>query len=69
LRERLQAIENKEHPTLPERWNEVVPSPPRKDRKREMREAVVENADKTEGKDRDLCTAMAGRKGSTQAKI
>jgi hypothetical protein len=32
----------------------MPPSEPRKDKEREMRQAVVEDADKTEGKDRDL---------------
>jgi hypothetical protein len=31
----------------------MPPSEPRKDEEREMREAVVQDADKTEGKDRD----------------
>jgi len=32
----------------------VPPSPHRKDKERDMRRAVVEDADKTEDKDRDL---------------
>jgi hypothetical protein len=32
----------------------MPPSEPRKDKEREMRQAVAEDADKTEGKDRDL---------------
>lgn len=32
----------------------MPPSEPRRDREREMRQAIVEDADKTEGKDRDL---------------
>ena len=32
----------------------MPPSQPRKDKERETREAIVQDADKTEGKDRDL---------------
>ena len=47
----------------------MPPSEPRKDEERETREAVVQDADKTEGRDRDLVTAMAGRSVSKTAKI
>lgn len=36
---------------------------PRKDREREMREAILEEADKTEGKDRDLVHGDGGTLG------
>jgi hypothetical protein len=36
---------------------------PRKDRQREMREAIVEDADKTEGKNRDLVHGEGGTLG------
>jgi hypothetical protein len=39
------------------------PSEPRKDEQREMREAVVQDADKTEGKDRDLVHGDGGTLG------
>ena len=32
----------------------MPPSEPRKDKAREMRQAIIEDADKTDGKDRDL---------------
>jgi len=35
----------------------MPPSEPRKDKQRETREAMVQDADKTEGKDRDLVPA------------
>ena len=38
-------------------------SEPREDRGREMREAIVEEADKTEGKDRDLVHGDGGTLG------
>jgi hypothetical protein len=47
---------------------EMPPSKPRKDEERETREAVVQDADKTEGRDRDL-VHMAGRSVSAMAKI
>jgi hypothetical protein len=39
------------------------PSEPRKDEEREMRKAVVQDADKTEGKDRDLVHGDGGTIG------
>ena len=53
----------------PEHEPRTQPSELRKDRGREMREAVVEDADKTEGKDRDLVHGEAGRSDSTTMKI
>ncbi len=41
----------------------MPPSEPRKDKEREMREAVVQDADKTEGKDRDLVHGEGGTLG------
>jgi hypothetical protein len=41
----------------------MPPSEPRRDKEREMREAVVEDADKTEGKDRDLVHGDGGTLG------
>jgi hypothetical protein len=41
----------------------------RKDRERKMREAVVEDADKTEGAGRDLVHGDGGTLGSATAKI
>jgi hypothetical protein len=38
-------------------------SEPRKDKEREMRQAVVKDADKTEGKDRDLVHGDGGTLG------
>jgi hypothetical protein len=47
----------------------MPPSEPRKDEEREMREAVVQDADKTGDGDRDLVHAMAGCSVSAMAKI
>jgi hypothetical protein len=41
----------------------MPPSEPRKDKEREVRQAVVEDADKTEGKDRDLVHGDGGTLG------
>jgi hypothetical protein len=41
----------------------MPPSEPRKDEERETREAVVQDADKTEGKDRDLLHGDGGTLG------
>jgi hypothetical protein len=41
----------------------MPPSEPRKDTEREMREALVEDADKTESKDRDLVHGDGGSLG------
>jgi hypothetical protein len=41
----------------------MPPSEPRKDEEREMRKAVVQDADKTEGKDRDLVHGDGGTIG------
>jgi hypothetical protein len=41
----------------------MPPSEPRKDEEREMREAVVQDADKTESKDRDLVHGDGGTLG------
>ena len=41
---------------------------PRKDRERETREAVVEDSDKTEGKDRDLVHGDGGTLGLDDGK-
>lgn len=41
----------------------MLPSEPRKDFERDTREAVVENADKTEGKHRDLIHGEGGTLG------
>lgn len=41
----------------------MPPSEPRKDKERDMRRAVVEDADKTEGKDRDLVHGDGGTLG------
>jgi hypothetical protein len=41
----------------------MPPSEPRKDEQREMRKAVVQDADKTEGKDRDLVHGDGGTLG------
>jgi hypothetical protein len=41
----------------------MPPSEPRKDEERETREAVVQDADKTEGKDRDLVHGDGGTLG------
>jgi hypothetical protein len=38
----------------------MPPSKPRKDEEREMRQAIVEDADKTESKDRDLAHGNGG---------
>jgi hypothetical protein len=38
-------------------------SQPRKDKERAMREAIIEDADKTEGKDRDLVHGDGGTLG------
>jgi hypothetical protein len=38
----------------------MPPSEPRKDEERETREAVVQDADKTEGRDRDLVHGDGG---------
>lgn len=54
-------LENKEHAMAPK-------SKPRKDRERELREAVVEDADKTEGKDRDLVHGDGGTLGLDEDK-
>ena len=40
-----------------------MPSGPRTDKAREVREALVEDADKTEGKDRDLMHGDGGTLG------
>ena len=47
----------------------MPPPEPRKDNEREMRQAIVEDADKIEDKDRDPCMAMAARLGSEKARI
>jgi hypothetical protein len=44
----------------------MPPSEPRKDEQREMREAVVQDADKTDGEDRD---GDGGRSASARMKI
>jgi hypothetical protein len=41
----------------------MPPSEPRKDEEREMRKAVVQDADKAEGKDRDLVHGDGGTIG------
>ncbi|WP_027545302.1 hypothetical protein [Bradyrhizobium sp. WSM2254] len=41
----------------------MTPPAPRKDTERDMRKAVVEDADKTEGKDRDLVHGDGGTLG------
>jgi hypothetical protein len=41
----------------------MPPSPPRKDKEREMRDAVVEDAGKTEVEDRDLVHGDGGTLG------
>jgi hypothetical protein len=41
----------------------MPPSEPRKDEERETREAVVQDADKTEGRDRDLVHGDGGTLG------
>jgi hypothetical protein len=41
----------------------MPPSKPRKDEDRETRQAIVEDADKTEGKDRDLVHGDGGTLG------
>jgi hypothetical protein len=41
----------------------MPPSPPRKDEARKMRQAIVKDADKTEGKDRDLIHGDGGTLG------
>ena len=41
----------------------MPPSEPRTDKQREMRQAVVQDADKTEGKDRDLVHGDGGTIG------
>jgi len=41
----------------------MPPSQPRKDKERETREAIVQDADKTEGKDRDLVHGDGGTLG------
>jgi hypothetical protein len=41
----------------------MPPSEPRTDKQREMRQAVVQDADKTEGKDRDLVHGDGGTLG------
>jgi hypothetical protein len=41
----------------------MPPSEPRKDKQRETREAMVQDADKTEGKDRDLVHGDGGTLG------
>lgn len=47
----------------------MPPSEPRKDEERETREAVVQDADKTEDKTATSCTAMAERSVSARMKI
>lgn len=41
----------------------MPPSPPRKDKEREMREAIIEDADKTEVENRDLVHGDGGTLG------
>lgn len=41
----------------------MPPSEPRKDKERDVRQAVIEDADKTEGKDRDLVHGDGGTLG------
>jgi hypothetical protein len=41
----------------------MPPSEPRKDKQREMREAILQDADKTEGADRDLVHGDGGTLG------
>ncbi|MDX3969168.1 MAG: hypothetical protein QHD01_21585 [Bradyrhizobium sp.] len=41
----------------------MAPSEPRRDRERKMREAVIEDGAKTEGKDRDLVHGDGGTLG------
>jgi hypothetical protein len=41
----------------------MPPFEPRKDKERETREAIVQDADKTEGKDRDLVHGDSGTLG------
>jgi hypothetical protein len=41
----------------------MPPSEPREDKQRETREAMVQDADKTEGKDRDLVHGDGGTPG------
>jgi hypothetical protein len=41
----------------------MPPSKPRKDEEREMRQAIVEDADKTESKDRNLAHGDGGTLG------
>jgi hypothetical protein len=41
----------------------MPPSEPRNDKQREAREALVQDADKTEGKDRDLVHGDGGTLG------
>jgi hypothetical protein len=41
----------------------MPPSKPRQDEERETRKAIVEDADKTEGKDRDLVHGDGGTLG------
>jgi hypothetical protein len=47
----------------------MPPSEPRKDEEREMREAVVQDAGKIEGRDRDLVHGDGVRSFSATAKI
>jgi hypothetical protein len=44
----------------PKSSNDLLQSPPRKDAAREMQDAIVEDADKTEGADRDLVHGDGG---------
>ena len=46
----------------------MPPSPPRKDKARELREAVIEDADRTGVEDRDLVHGEDGTLGSAAAK-
>ena len=45
----------------------MPPSEPRNDKQREAREALVQDADKTEGKDRDLVHGDGGTLGLAPA--
>jgi hypothetical protein len=49
--------------------SKMPPSKPRKDEEREMRQAIVEDADKTEGKDRDLVHGDGGALGLGDPRI
>jgi hypothetical protein len=44
----------------------MPPSKPHKDKERETREAIVQDADKTEGKDRDLVHGGGGTLGLSE---